>query len=145
MWRIASAVPLGQPRHLRMATYNLSWPAPGTDQDQVKDLVVTSFGPTMTSSHGNIWLVLARPRNWSRSSEGPCHLFLRANHHVFAWQRVNSHGQPKESTEATSKIYFSVASWRPVTFTYFQHYSDYLFMTETTCKFTEQASLPYFQ
>jgi hypothetical protein len=65
MWRIALSLPLGQPRHFHMATYGLSWPTQGTNQDQVKHLVVTSFGPTKTSSHGTIRLVLARLRNWS--------------------------------------------------------------------------------
>jgi hypothetical protein len=107
-------------------------------------------------------LVLARPRNWSRSSagprrhllwanqdifawhhsnclglphelitprEGPRHQFLRANRDVFAIQHVNSHGPPKESTETTSKIYFSLANWLPVTFTYFQCNSIYWFTT----------------
>jgi hypothetical protein len=68
-----------------MATYNLSWPAQGTDQDQVKDLIVTSFGPTATSSHGNIQLVLARPKNSSKSSKGPRRHFLQAN-------ETSSHG-----------------------------------------------------
>jgi hypothetical protein len=44
---------LSQPRYLRMTTYNLSQPGQETDQTHVKDLVVTSFGPTVTFSHGN--------------------------------------------------------------------------------------------
>jgi hypothetical protein len=62
----------------------------------VKDCVVTSFGPTETSSHGNIWLVLARPRNWSRSSEGLRRPFLRANRDIFTWQHTTCLGPPKE-------------------------------------------------
>jgi hypothetical protein len=34
-------------------------------KEQVKDLVVSSFGPIEAYLHGNIWLVLARVRNWS--------------------------------------------------------------------------------
>jgi hypothetical protein len=128
--------------------------------------------------HGNICLILARPRNWSRSSagprrhllwanrdifvwhhttclgppkeliipcEGPRHQFLRANCDISASQHVNSHGPPKESIEATSKIYFSLANWLPLIFTYFQYNSVYWFTTLSTYKFTEGASLPYFQ
>jgi hypothetical protein len=72
-----------------MATYNMSWPAQGTDQDQVKDLIVTSFGPTETSSHGNIRLVLVRPRNWSPhvkdiviNSFGPTVMFLQVHNWI---------------------------------------------------------------
>jgi hypothetical protein len=122
----------------------------------VQDCVVTSFGPTEISLHGNIQLVLAHPRTWSKSSAGPrCHLLwanwdifawhhttclgppkklitpregphhqsLQANRDVFAIQHVNSHGLPKDTTEATSKIYFSLANWPPVAFTYFQYNS----------------------
>jgi hypothetical protein len=42
--------------------------------------------------------------------EGPRHQFLRANHEVFTWQHVNSHGSPKKSTETTSEIYFFLAN-----------------------------------
>jgi hypothetical protein len=45
---------LSQPRHLHMAIYNLPWPTQGTDQPHMKDLIVTSFGPTVTFSHGNM-------------------------------------------------------------------------------------------
>jgi hypothetical protein len=45
---------LSQPRHLCMATYNLSRPNQGIDQTHVKDLVVTSFGPTVMFSYGNM-------------------------------------------------------------------------------------------
>jgi hypothetical protein len=96
MWRIVSSLPLGQPRHLHMATSDLSWPTQETDQNQVKDCVVPSFGPTETSSHGNIWLVLAHPRNWSRSSEGLHHRFLLANRDIFVWQHTTCLGPPKE-------------------------------------------------
>jgi hypothetical protein len=35
----------GPTKHLCMATYGLSWPVQGTNQDQVlRDLVITSFG-----------------------------------------------------------------------------------------------------
>jgi hypothetical protein len=143
-----------------------------------QDCVVTSFGPTETSSHGNIRLVLARPRNWSRSSAGPRRHLLQANRDIVAWhhttclgppkdlitprkgphhqslwanrdvlvsQHVNSSGSPKEPTETTCKIYFSFANWLPVTYTYFQHNSSYWFMISITCKFAEEASLPYFK
>jgi hypothetical protein len=79
-------------------------------QDQVQDLIISSLGPTETSLHGTIQLVLARPRNQSPPREGPRQQFLRANRDIFASQHVNSHGPPKESTEATSKIYFSLAN-----------------------------------
>jgi hypothetical protein len=106
---------------------------------QVKDCVITSFGLTETSSHGNIRLVLARPSYrssegphrhflcanrdivaWQHSTclrplqitprEGPRHQFLRANRDVPARQHGNSHGPPKESIKAASKIYFSLAN-----------------------------------
>jgi hypothetical protein len=60
----------------------------------VQDCVVTSFGPTETSLHGNIQLVLACPRNWSRWSAGPhCHL-LWANRDILAWQHMTCLGLP---------------------------------------------------
>jgi hypothetical protein len=46
-----------------MATYDLSWPAQGTDQDQVKDLVIYSFGPTITFLHGSVWILMVSRRN----------------------------------------------------------------------------------
>jgi hypothetical protein len=52
---------------------------------QVKDCVITSFGLTETSSHGNVRLILARLRNRSRSSEGP-------RHHFFGPTEISSHG-----------------------------------------------------
>jgi hypothetical protein len=57
---------LSEPRHLRMATYDQSWPAQGTDQPHVKDLVVTSFGPSVTFSHGNMRILRVHPRNHLR-------------------------------------------------------------------------------
>jgi hypothetical protein len=42
--------------------------------------------------------------------ERPRHQSLRANCDVFASQHVNSHGLPKNTIEATSKIYFSLAN-----------------------------------
>jgi hypothetical protein len=43
-----------------MATYDLSWSTQGTDQDQVKDLVVTSFGPrqNLLVDILQLWLLL---------------------------------------------------------------------------------------
>jgi hypothetical protein len=43
-----------QLRHLQMATYDLSWPDHGTDHPHVKDLVITSFRPTVTFLHGDM-------------------------------------------------------------------------------------------
>jgi hypothetical protein len=40
--------------------------------------------------------------------EGSRHQSLRANRDVFTSQHVNSYGPPKDTTEATSKIYFSL-------------------------------------
>jgi hypothetical protein len=48
------------------------------------------------------------PKELITPREGPRRRFIRANRDVFAWQHVNSHGPPKDSTEATSKIYFSL-------------------------------------
>jgi hypothetical protein len=54
---------------------------------------------------------LSRPALGSdHPREAHRHQFLWANRDVFARQHVNSHGPPKESTEATSKIYFSLAN-----------------------------------
>jgi hypothetical protein len=64
--------------------------------------------------------------------EGPHHQLLRANRDVLASQHVNSHSPSKESTIATSKIYFSLANCLLVTFTCLQYYSIYWFMTGTT-------------
>jgi hypothetical protein len=65
-----------------MATYDLSWPAQVTDQ--VKDLIVTSFVLTETSSHGNIRLVFALSRSphvkdLVINSFGPTVTFLHVN------------------------------------------------------------------
>jgi hypothetical protein len=94
----------------------------------VKDCIIYSFGPTETSSHGKHTNCLGLPKELITPCEGSRHQFLQANHDVFASQHVNSHGPPKESTKATSKIYFSLTNWLPVTFTYFQYYSVYWFM-----------------
>jgi hypothetical protein len=42
--------------------------------------------------------------------EGPRHQPLRANRDVFVSQHVNSHGPPKDMTEANSEIYLAVAN-----------------------------------
>jgi hypothetical protein len=42
--------------------------------------------------------------------KGPRHQPFRANRDVFSSQHVNSHGPPKDMTEATSKIYLSLAN-----------------------------------
>jgi hypothetical protein len=41
--------------------------------------------------------------------EGPRHQPLQANRDIFASQHMNSHGPPKDMTEATSKIHLSLA------------------------------------
>jgi hypothetical protein len=53
---------------------------------------------------------LGPPKELITPREGPRHQFLQVNCDVSARQHVNSHGPPKESTEATSKIYFSLAN-----------------------------------
>jgi hypothetical protein len=73
---------------------------------QVKDCIVTFFGPTETLLHGNIQIVLAVSKELISPREGPHHQFFRANR----GQHVNSRGPPKESTNATSKIYFSLTN-----------------------------------
>jgi hypothetical protein len=78
----------------------------------VQDCVVTSFGPTETSAHGNIWLVLAHPRNWSRSSAGPHHHVLWANRDIFAWHHTTCLGPPKELMWRTSSSIPSGQLWR---------------------------------
>jgi hypothetical protein len=93
-----------------MATYGLSWPAQGTDQDQVWDLVITSFRPTEDSFAWHHMTCLGLPKELITPREGPRHQSLRANRDVFASQYVNSHGPPKHTTEATSKTYFSLAN-----------------------------------
>jgi hypothetical protein len=53
---------------------------------------------------------LGLPKELITPREGPHHQSLQANCDVFISQHVNSHGPPKESTETTSKIYFSHAN-----------------------------------
>jgi hypothetical protein len=115
------------------------------------------FAPTDTSSHGNIRLVLSRSRNWSTLHEGPRRHFLRDNRDVFAWQHVNSHGPPKESTKlsarfissllidlqslthtssntlfTSSQLVLRVVYWG-ASLPHFQYYSVYWLSTSTTC------------
>jgi hypothetical protein len=51
---------------------------------------------------------LSRSKELITPHEGPHPQPLWANRDVFASQHVNSHGLPKDMTEATSKIYFSL-------------------------------------
>jgi hypothetical protein len=51
---------------------------------------------------------LGPPKELINPSEGSRHQSLRANRDVFESQHVNSHGPPKESTETTNNIYFSL-------------------------------------
>jgi hypothetical protein len=127
-----------------MATYGLSWPAQGTDQDQVQDQAITSFGSTEIFLHSTIELALVRPRNWSRHVKdlvinpfGPTVTFFTSQH-------VNSPGPPKDMTEATSKIHFSLANWLPLTFTYFQYNSIYWFTTGIRASLLKGPWCPYF-
>jgi hypothetical protein len=53
---------------------------------------------------------LGPPKELITPCEGSRHQSLRANRDVFTSQRVNSHGPPKDMTEATSKIHLSLAN-----------------------------------
>jgi hypothetical protein len=94
-----------------------------------------SFGPTESSSHNDLFCnnaceelcnlflwanrdifawqhttCLGPPKELITPRDGPRCQFLWANRDVFTWQYVNSHGPSKESTDATSKIYFSLTN-----------------------------------
>jgi hypothetical protein len=53
---------------------------------------------------------LGSPKELITPREGSRHQSLRANRDVFVSQHVNSHGSPKELTESTGNIYFSLAN-----------------------------------
>jgi hypothetical protein len=80
---------------------------------------------------------LGSPKELITPREGSRHQSLRANRDVFVSQHVNSHGSPKELTESTGNIYFSLANSSTTLF--------YWFTTGIMHKFAEGASLPYFQ
>jgi hypothetical protein len=76
---------------------------------QVQDCVVPSFGPTKTC--------LGLPKELIASRERSRHQSLRANRDVLTSQHVHSHGPPKDMTEVTSKIYFSLIDFQSLLYT----------------------------
>jgi hypothetical protein len=92
-----------------MATHGLSWPAQGTDQDQVQDPVITSFANRDIFAW-HLTSCLGSPKEFIAPCEGSHHQSLRANREVFTSQHVNSYGLPKDMTEATCKIHLSLAN-----------------------------------
>jgi hypothetical protein len=43
-----------------MATYGLSWPTQGIDQNQVQDLIINPFEPTVIFSQVNMCVLMVR-------------------------------------------------------------------------------------
>jgi hypothetical protein len=70
---------------------------------QVQDWVVPFFGPTETC--------LGLPKELIASRERSRYQSLWSNRDIFISPHVHSHGSPKDVTEATSMIYFSLVDF----------------------------------
>jgi hypothetical protein len=60
--RASSSPPSGQPRHLRMATNDLSWPAQGIDHPTWRTSSSIPSGQPWHFSQVNMWILMVRPR-----------------------------------------------------------------------------------